>query len=156
MRYFCGKGTNSIEKKDRDDIDKSKYKKENDIPFTELIRCDSIQPYSREEAFSPEGETDLPEGAENVTGWVSLDEKSICEMFGDLVDFKEAEGKVDWEKIDYEIYGEDWYREKFPHFDDAWYELLAKASREKFKDLTKQEEGGMVKEEGNFVISFGK
>ena len=88
MRYFCGKGTNSIEKKDCDEIDKSKYKKENDIPFTELIRCDSIQPYSREEAFSPEDTeslgsqdyTTLPEGAENVTGWVSLDEKSICEM----------------------------------------------------------------------------
>ena len=75
-------------------------------------------------------------------------------MFVDLVAFKDSTDKIEWDKIDYEIYGEDWYRSKFPHFPDEWYTLLVKASKEKFADLTKEPENRMKIEQGNFIVSF--
>ena len=117
----------------------------------ELKRC-----YNRAEAYDM-GLPDLPEGAEgNNTSWVKMDEQDITNMFVDLVNFKDHTDKIDWNKIDYEIYGEDWYREKYPHFPDEWYALLVKASREKFADLTKENDNKIKIEQGNFTVSFGK
>ena len=118
----------------------------------ELKRC-----YNRDEAFEL-GLPELPDGAEgNNTSWVKMEEQDIMNMFVDLVNFKDDTEKIDWEKIDYEIYGEDWYRSKYPHFPDEWYALLVKASREKFKDLTKEKGEDAIKiEQGNFTVSFNK
>ncbi len=115
----------------------------------ELKRC-----YNREEAHEA-GLPDLPDGAEgNNTSWVAMQEQDIMNMFVDLVAFKESTDKIEWDKIDYEIYGEDWYRTKFPHFPDEWYALLVKASKEKFADLTKEPDNRMKIEQGNFIVSF--
>lgn len=118
----------------------------------ELKRC-----YNRDEAFDL-GLPELPDGAEgNNTSWVQMEEQDIMNMFVELSNFKEDTEKIDWEKIDYEIYGEDWYRSKYPHFPDEWYALLVKASREKFKDLTKEKGEDAIKiEQGNFTVSFNK
>ena len=116
----------------------------------ELKRC-----YNRDEAFEL-GLPELPEGAEgDNTSWVQMGEQDVMNMFVDLVDFKDGTDKIDWEKIDYEIYGEDYYRMKFPHFPDEWYALLVQASKEKFKDLTKEKDENSLKiEQGNFTVSF--
>lgn len=110
-----------------------------------LKRC-----YNREEAF----DDTLPEGAEKVSGWVTHEEEDLLQMFSDLNAFKEGTDRVEWDKIDYEVYGEDWYRMKYPNFPDEWYELLVKASREKYKDLTKEDNKGFTRETGNFVVKF--
>tara|TARA_R110000765_G_scaffold108614_1_gene199672 strand:- start:2308 stop:2778 length:471 start_codon:yes stop_codon:yes gene_type:complete len=89
-----------------------------------------------------------------TTGWANMDENNLMDMFGDLNAFREDTGKVQWDKLDYEIYGEDWYREKYPHFPDEWYELLVRASKEKYKDLQSGVDKGMKVERGNFVVNF--
>ena len=117
----------------------------------ELKRC-----YNRDEAFDL-GLPELPDGAEgNNTSWVAMEEQDIMNMFVDLVAFKDGSDKIEWDKIDYEIYGEDWYRTKFPHFPDEWYHLLVKASKEKFADLTKNPDNKLKIEQGNFTVSFNK
>ena len=116
--------------------------------------------YSRDNAFNiadieKEAEQHVldPSGA----AWVPLVEQDIMEMFGELTSFRDGEGLVEWDKIDYQdIYGADWYKAKYPSFPDEWYELLAQASREKYKDLTKKQESGFTHEEGNFIVRFGK
>tara|TARA_R110002051_G_scaffold42296_1_gene86997 strand:+ start:1727 stop:2224 length:498 start_codon:yes stop_codon:yes gene_type:complete len=95
----------------------------------------------------------LPEGAESVTQWVDHGETDVMQMFSCLNAFKEGTDKVEWDMVDYEIYGEDWYREKYPNFPDEWYELLVKASREKFKDLSK-DDSTFSKTDGNFVVKW--
>ena len=117
----------------------------------ELLRSDkeSANPYSREIAF----DDGLPEGSENVSAWVTHDETDIMEMFSCLNAFKEGTDQVEWEKVDYEIYGEDWYREKYPNFPPEWYALLVQASREKFKDLTK-DDTQFSKTDGNFTVKW--
>ena len=118
----------------------------------ELKRSEAVispTSYSREVAFSPDEK-------EMVTDWTPIDETTIAEMFGDLASFRDGEGGVEWDKVDYDIYGEDWYREKFPNFPEEWYSLIVKASREKYKDLMKKDDKGFQREEGNFTISFNK
>ena len=50
------------------------------------------------------------------TGWSDLDESGLMDMFAELNTFKDGTDRVAWDKVDYEIYGEDWYREKYPSF----------------------------------------
>tara|TARA_R110000803_G_scaffold3926_3_gene13444 strand:- start:5227 stop:5724 length:498 start_codon:yes stop_codon:yes gene_type:complete len=95
----------------------------------------------------------LPEGAENVTAWVEHGETDVMQMFSCLNAFKEGTDKVEWDMVDYEVYGEDWYRQKYPNFPDEWYELLVKASREKFKDLSR-DDSTFTKTDGNFTVKW--
>ena len=88
------------------------------------------------------------------TGWTGLEEGGLMDMFADLNTFKEDTGKVQWDKVDYQVYGEDWYREKYPHFPDEWYTLLVKASEEKFKDLQSGADSGLKVTQGEYVVKF--
>ena len=96
----------------------------------------------------------LPYDSVNGGQWITLEEDDVMDMFKDLNTFKEETGKVDWDKINYEIYGEDWYREKFPHFPDEWYALMVKASNEKYKNLQKKETHGLSIDRGKFTVKF--
>ena len=95
----------------------------------------------------------LPDNAEGGS-WVQMEDMDIINMFSELPAYKDGTGKVEWDKLDYEIYGEDWYREKYPNFPDEWYALMVEASKKKFQDLQKKEKEGMTIEKGNFIISF--
>ena len=44
------------------------------------------------------------------------------------------ENNVEWEKFSYEIYDENYYREKFPNFDESVIQILAKCSLSKYHD----------------------
>ena len=88
------------------------------------------------------------------TGWVGCDEAGLLDMFGELNAYREGEGKVEWDKVDYEIYGEDYYREKYPNFPPEWYALLVHASKEKFKDLQSGRTEGLKVTRGDHVVKF--
>ena len=96
----------------------------------------------------------LPDDAVEGGAWTSMDELAIIDMFSELSAYKEGTGKVEWDKLDYDVYGEDYYREKYPHFPDEFYPLMVRASRKKYEDLRKENTSGVLREEGNFVVSF--
>ena len=67
----------------------------------------------------------LPDDAVEGGAWTSMDELAIIDMFSELSAYKEGTGKVEWDKVDYDVYGEDYYREKYPHFPDEFYPWIA-------------------------------
>ena len=113
-----------------------------------LIRSDELN----EKVLDMSG-NEIP-NCESISGWNDVDELGLLNMFQDLNSFKDDTGKVEWDKLDYEIYGEDWYREKYPNFPDEWYELLVNASKEKYKDLQSGIKDGIKIKEGNFTVKF--
>ena len=40
---------------------------------------------------------------------------------------------LDWNSVNYEVYGSDYYQERFPGFADEVYEILAKSTEEENK-----------------------
>ena len=68
------------------------------------------------------------------------------------------ENNVEWEKFSYEVYDESYYREKFPNFDEAVIQILAKCSKKKYYDeieksklLRKSKEDST---EQDFIVKF--
>ena len=89
-----------------------------------------------------------------ATAWAPLDEAAVLDMFSELNDFRDGTDRVEWDKLDYEIYGEDYYRERFPNFPEEWYNLLVQASKDKYKDLQTHATKGLTRTEGDFTIKF--
>lgn len=61
------------------------------------------------------------------------------------------DGSLDWNSVNYNILGSDYYKEKFPGFSDEVYEILAESTETKFVDET---EKGLVVEKVDKTISF--
>lgn len=61
------------------------------------------------------------------------------------------DGSLDWNSVNYNILGSDWYAEKFPGFAPEVYDILAESTETKFIDET---EKGLVIEKTDRIISF--
>lgn len=74
--------------------------------------------------------------------WQEIKEGDLCNMFGDYILYSdEVFGeKFNKEDFDYHIFNEDYYRQKFPGFNEDIYEILAQVSKEKLIDLRKRKE----------------
>lgn len=68
--------------------------------------------------------------------WVEHDETNFHKMFEGLLDYcadEEYYDNLNWDTVNYEVYGADYYQEKFPGFSDEVYEILAKSTKEENK-----------------------
>jgi len=57
-------------------------------------------------------------------------------MFDGLLDYcadEDCFDNLDWNSVNYEVYGPDYYQERFPGFADEVYEILAKSTEEENK-----------------------
>tara|TARA_R100001163_G_scaffold62975_1_gene54304 strand:- start:1309 stop:1734 length:426 start_codon:yes stop_codon:yes gene_type:complete len=91
------------------------------------------------------------------SGWIQTADTNLVELFSDILTLKQAEVGIEFEKFDFkEHYNADYYREKFPHFDDEWYELMEAATTQKFEDLRRYKEPVVMKPktEEDFTIKF--
>jgi len=91
------------------------------------------------------------------SGWIQTDDSALIDLFSDVITLKQAEIGIEFEKFDYkEHYNADYYRHKFPHFDDEWYCLMEKATTKKFEDLRRYKEPVITKPktEEDFTIKF--
>ena len=91
------------------------------------------------------------------SGWIQTDDSALIDLFSDIITLKQAEVGIEFEKFDYkEHYNGDYYRHKFPHFDDEWYALMEKATVQKFEDLRRYKEPVITKPktEEDFTIKF--
>ena len=72
----------------------------------------------------------------NKGAWVEHDNDNFAKMFEGLLDYcadEEEFDNLDWNTVNYEAYGPDYYSEKFPGFSDDVYEILAKSTKEENK-----------------------
>jgi len=136
-------------------------KTHNEIAMEQDIPCKYRTPYEYVDCSENHIVTEvvIDEGGNEIeiygsTGWTPVDEVGLMGMFGELNDYKEGEGKVDWAKVDYDVYGEDYYMEKYPNFPPEWYALLVQASKEKFKDLQTGRNEGLKVTRGEHVVKF--
>lgn len=68
--------------------------------------------------------------------WVEHDETNFHKMFEGLLDYcadEQCYDNLDWNTVNYNVYGADYYQEKFPGFSEEVYEILAKSTEEENK-----------------------
>jgi hypothetical protein len=68
--------------------------------------------------------------------WVEHDETNFHKMFDGLLDYcadEQCYDNLDWNTVNYKVYGADYYQEKFPGFSEEVYEILAKSTEEENK-----------------------
>ena len=73
---------------------------------------------------------------DNKGQWVEHDESNFTKMFDGLLDYCADEDEydtLDWNTVNYTVYGADYYEEKFPGFAPEVYEILAKSTEEENK-----------------------
>jgi hypothetical protein len=68
--------------------------------------------------------------------WVEHDDTNFHKMFEGLLDYcadEECYDNLDWNTVNYNVYGADYYEEKFPGFSEEVYEILARSTEEENK-----------------------
>jgi hypothetical protein len=68
--------------------------------------------------------------------WMEHDETNFHKMFDGLLDYcadEQCYDNLDWNTVNYKVYGADYYQEKFPGFSEEVYEILAKSTEEENK-----------------------
>lgn len=99
----------------------------------------------------------LEELDENNKGvWVEHDENNFDKMFDGLLDYcadEEEYDNLDWNTVNYKVYGPDYYEEKFPGFPDEVYDILAKSTEEENKIIDNRTPPLKI-QHGEFELSF--
>jgi len=88
--------------------------------------------------------------------WVEHDESNFAKMFEGLLDYCADEDEwqnLDWNTVNYKVYGADYYEEKFPGFSEEVYEILAKSTEEENKIIDNRIPPIKIKH-GEFTVSF--
>ena len=92
----------------------------------------------------------------NKGNWVEHDEGNFAKMFEGLLDYcadEEEWDNLNWNTVNYQVYGPDYYEEKFPGFSEEVYEILAKSTEEENKIVDKRIPPIEIKH-GEFTVSF--
>jgi len=88
--------------------------------------------------------------------WVDHDESNFAKMFEGLLDYcadEEEFDNLDWNTVNYKLYGADYYQEKFPGFSEEVYEILAKSTEEENKIIDNRTPPLKI-QHGEFELSF--
>ena len=85
--------------------------------------------------------------------WINCDEDTIKDIVDSFSEYSD-ETNIEWNKFDFREFDEDYYRKRFPKFNDEIIDILVRCSNSKIYDDTRltpiKEE---VKEE-DFTINF--
>lgn len=88
--------------------------------------------------------------------WVDHDDSNFAKMFEGLLDYcadEEEFDNLDWNTVNYKLYGADYYQEKFPGFSEEVYEILAKSTEEENKIIDNRTPPLKI-QHGEFELSF--
>lgn len=88
--------------------------------------------------------------------WVDHDDSNFAKMFEGLLDYcadEEEFDNLDWNTVNYKVYGADYYEEKFPGFSEEVYEILAKSTEEENKVIDNRTPPLKI-QHGEFELSF--
>ena len=93
---------------------------------------------------------------DNKGQWVEHKDEDFCKVFDGLLDYcadEEYFDNLDWNSVNYQLYGADYYKEKFPGFSDEVYEILAKSTEPENK-LIDNRIPPLKITEGEFTLNF--
>jgi hypothetical protein len=78
----------------------------------------------------------------NKGAWIEHEDNDFTKIYNGLLNYCKDEDEefdnLDWNTVNYEILGEDYYQNKFPGFPDEVYKILADSTENKFVDETKK------------------
>lgn len=90
------------------------------------------------------------EEAREKAEWFDIDTFMIDNLVSQFTRYSD-ENDIEWEKFDYNTYDYDYYKKKFPLFDDDVIDILVKCSKKKAGDNRVKP---LEKKEGNFIVEF--
>jgi len=93
---------------------------------------------------------------ENKGTWVEHEDEHFNKLFNGLLDYcadEECYDNLDWDSVNYDVYGADYYQENFPGFPDEVYEILAKSTKEENKVIDNRIPPLKITE-GEFIVKF--
>ena len=105
----------------------------------------------------PTNRPSIDELDENNKGlWVDHDDSNFAKMVEGLLDYcaeEEEFDNLDWNTVNYKLYGADYYEEKFPGLSEEVYEILAKSTEEENKIIDNRTPPLKI-QHGEFELSF--
>lgn len=96
----------------------------------------------------------IKEASEKVE-WVTMDEDDINNFMDNFIEYSDDNG-IEWEKFNYEVFDYNYYKSRFPKFDDEIIEILVKCSEKKIYNDLKDEKPSIKREytEEDFIVRF--
>ena len=92
----------------------------------------------------------------NKGQWIEHDDNDFAKAFNGLLDYTnddEEFDNLDWNSVNYEVYGPDYYQERFPGFADEVYEILAKSTEAESK-IVDHRVPPLKITNGEFIVKF--
>lgn len=90
------------------------------------------------------------EEAREKAEWVDMDNMIIENLVNQFTTYSD-DNDIEWNKFDYNTYDYEYYKNKFPLFDDNVIDILVKCSKKKAEDNRIKP---LEKKEGNFIVEF--
>ena len=68
--------------------------------------------------------------------WLNTDDNTITDIIDSFTEYSD-EMDINWEKFDYRTFDADYYRKRFPKFDEKIIDILVRCSNSKLYDDTR-------------------
>lgn len=95
----------------------------------------------------------IKEASEKVE-WVTMDEDDINNFMDNFIEYSDDNG-IEWEKFNYEVFDYNYYKSRFPKFDDEIIEILVKCSEKKiYNDIQEIKPKKREYTEEDFIVRF--
>ena len=87
--------------------------------------------------------------------WVTMDEDDINNFMNNFIEYSD-DNNIEWEKFNYgDIFDYNYYKSRFPKFDDEIIEILVKCSEKKiYNDLKDEKPPKKEYTEEDFIVRF--
>ena len=72
----------------------------------------------------------LVEDASSKAEWVTMDENAVNKFMDNFIEYSD-DNNIEWDRFNYEVFDYDYYKNKFPKFDDDVIDILVKCSEKK-------------------------
>ena len=98
----------------------------------------------------------LIKDASSKAEWVTMDEQQINDFMENFIEYSD-DNNIEWERFNYEVFDYDFYKSRFPKFDDEIIEILIKCSEKKIYNDVKTEnkvEPRKPLTEEDFIVKF--
>lgn len=98
----------------------------------------------------------LIEEASSQAEWVTMDEEQINNFMENFIEYSD-DNNIEWDRFNYEVFDYDYYKSKFPKFDDEIIDILVKCSEKKiYNDIQPQNkiEPRKPLTEEDFIVKF--
>jgi len=96
----------------------------------------------------------LVEDASSKAEWVTMDEGEVNKFMDNFIEYSD-DNNIEWDRFNYEVFDYDYYKNKFPKFDDDVIDILVKCSEKKiYNDKPNQKKDIKQITDEDFIVKF--